>query len=630
MRYLFGFLMVLGQDFIPVYPTALLAQQVTGQDVDKILERADKLLEEAKAAYEDASSKAAVAGFIDAGFKLEEARIKYLVLQEVGSPDKQKLAADRLRAINQLSKLIHDGKVAVGGTPAEPAPAKPIEPNPGIKDPSPIPAVPPAKAPVDVSKRAPVPEAKRQQEAEKLIKDLFKDQYSKKTPADRKALARLLLAQAAKSQEDPVAVWVLCREAQDMAVQSCDIGAVLEAIEAVARLFDVDSMSMRNAALTATAKMAKAPDEYSALSEALQSLINEFVRADQYDSADKAATSAVQFARSSKDADLLARAMTRAKEVAEAKTLFQSMKRVMETQAKNPDDPAANLEIGRFLCFVKGSWDLGLRFIVKGSDAALKALAEKELAFPPLVEERVGIADGWYDLAEKEKSPLRKSQMLAHAKTVYESALPDAVALVRARIEKRLADIAKAGVLPVGPGTSPTDLLTKLDPKSAISGQASLSGGTLSISSSGTTHGRFPTSFSPQEEYDLSLTVERKGQSGELLVGVLGGGRQFTVHFDSGGVQSGVASTGRTLDQEDGLVKGPFFGKGPRFIVFLMRKKGLTVRVDGKDFLTFKVDDWSRVICHPNLAIADKKVLFLGCLNGSFQVTKAMVSSPKN
>src|SRR6266849_272758 len=105
-------------------------QQVTGQDIDKILERADKLLEEAKAAYEDASSKSSVQTFIDAGFKLEEARIKYLVLQEIGSADKQKLAADRLRAVNQLSKLIHDGTVAVGGTPAEPAPAKPVEPNP--------------------------------------------------------------------------------------------------------------------------------------------------------------------------------------------------------------------------------------------------------------------------------------------------------------------------------------------------------------------------------------------------------------------------------------------------------------------------------------------------------------------
>ena len=42
-----------------------------------------------------------------AGFKLEEARIKSFVLQEIGSPEKQKIAIDRLRAIHQLSKLIH-------------------------------------------------------------------------------------------------------------------------------------------------------------------------------------------------------------------------------------------------------------------------------------------------------------------------------------------------------------------------------------------------------------------------------------------------------------------------------------------------------------------------------------------
>src|SRR5262245_6759695 len=99
------------------------------QDVDKILARADKLLEESKAAYEEARSKSSVPLFVDAGFKLEEARIKYLVIQEIGSADQQKTAADRLRAVNQLSKLIHDGKVAVNGPPSD-APPRPPDPVP--------------------------------------------------------------------------------------------------------------------------------------------------------------------------------------------------------------------------------------------------------------------------------------------------------------------------------------------------------------------------------------------------------------------------------------------------------------------------------------------------------------------
>ena len=83
--------------FIPLFllGTALPespAQQVTGQDLDKVLDRADALLEEAKAAYAGAREKSSVEGFIDAGFKLEEARIKYIVLQELAAPEKQKIA----------------------------------------------------------------------------------------------------------------------------------------------------------------------------------------------------------------------------------------------------------------------------------------------------------------------------------------------------------------------------------------------------------------------------------------------------------------------------------------------------------------------------------------------------------
>jgi hypothetical protein len=432
-------------------------QQVTGQDIDKILERADKLLGEAKAGYEDARTKNSVESFVDAGFKLEEARIKYLVLQEIGSADKQKLAADRLRAVNQLSKLIHDGKVAISGNAAESTSAK-LPEEPPSKEPAANPDVAPARPAVDVSKRAQVPDVTKQRETEKQIKDLFKEQYSKKAPADRKVLIHLLLEQAAKSQDDPGALWVLCKEAQDVAVQSCDVKAALESIEMAARVFDVDAMPLKNAALVAAGKTAKTPEEFFSLTEALLRLVDDLVRADQDDPADKAAASALQFARKTNDAELLARATTRSKEVAEARTLFQSMKSVLETQARSPDDPGANLEIGRFLCFVKGSWDLGLRFMVKGSDAALRALAEKELAFPTQSGDRVALADGWYDLSEKEKSPLRKSQLLAHAKSVYGSALPDATALLRAKIEKRLGELEAAG--PAKAGLPAKDRLT--------------------------------------------------------------------------------------------------------------------------------------------------------------------------
>jgi len=186
--------------------------------------------------------------------------------------------------------------------------------------------------------------------------------------------------------------------------------------------------------------LAKTPAEFSALTKALLALADDLVAADQYDGADKAAASALQFSKRAGDAALVTRATTRTKEVAEAKGLYQAMKGVLETIAKAPDDPAANQEMGQFLCYVKGSWDLGLRFMAKGSEPTLKALAEKELSNPTEVAERVTLADGWWDLGEKEKSPLRKAQLQAHARFLYVGALADATGLLRAKIEKRIFD----------------------------------------------------------------------------------------------------------------------------------------------------------------------------------------------
>ncbi|HLY74005.1 MAG TPA: hypothetical protein VKU80_07785, partial [Planctomycetota bacterium] len=563
----------------------LHAQQGTAQD-EIILERGDKLLEEAKTAYEDARTKSSVAAFVDAGFKLEEARIKFIVVQEIGSPEKQKIATDRLRAVNQLSKLIHDGKVAISGAPGEasaPKPAEPI-PEPAAKDPSPNPAPPPANPPVDVTKRAPVPEAAKQKEAEKLIKDLFKDQYAKKAPVDRKALGRLLLTQAAKSRDDLPALWVLYREAQDIAVQGGDVKAAVEALEATAQVFDIDALPLKAGLLTAASKTAKAPEEFAALVEALQLLIDELIRADQYDAADKAAASALQFSRKANDAALAARAASRTKEIAEAKTLFQGMKSSLETQAKTPDDPGANLEIGQFLCFVKGSWDLGLRFIVKGSDPALKTLAQKELAIASQPGDRIAVADGWYDLGGKEKSVLRKSQVLAHAKAIYQDALTEATSLARAKIEKRLELLQNIGPTPTNERAS-VDLLRLIDPaKDAIIGEWTIDHGALVSPSLPWARVQIP--YSPPEEYEIAVTIERRQGDNALGIGCYHG-TTFAMLIDGypglGGKSCLDTLDGITLDQNPLSVNGLFLKNNATIVVVVtVKKTGITVKVDSK------------------------------------------------
>ena len=438
----------------------------SAQDVDAILDKADKILEEAKAGYEDARTMGSAQAFVEAGFKLEEARIKYMVLQEIGTAEKQKIASDRLRAVNQLGKLIHDGKVAVSGAAVE-APAKPADAAPDAG----VPAVKPAPV-MDVTKRAAIPEAVKQKDAEKVVRDLFKDQYAKKAAADRKALARLLLDQAGQVQNDPTSLWVLYREALDAATQSGDQRTAFETIDGMARSFDMDPLALKNSTLATLGKSMKSLEEAAALADGQLRLADEYFAVDQFDLADKACVVAIQLAKKSTDAALVTKATARSKEVAEAKTKFQSLKRVLETLAKTPADPQANFEMGQFLCFVKGNWDLGLCFLAKGADPLLKPLADKEMLFPTAAADRIAIADGWWDLAQKESSPLRKGQLLAHAGALYEGILPEATGLVRIRVQKRLEGFAKPGQPSQPPMLGPTiDLLKMIDAKrDAVSG----------------------------------------------------------------------------------------------------------------------------------------------------------------
>jgi hypothetical protein len=504
----------------------LLAPQGQGVDLDKVLEKADKLLEESKAAYENGREKASTASFLDAGFKLEEARIKYIVLQEIGGPERQKTAADRLRAVNQLAKLIHDGKVAisgaaVGGAPA-PAPADPAA-KPDVAKAPDRPDAPNALAlqpPADVRVRLPVPDLAKQRDAERIIKDIYKDQYAKKATADRILLARLLLEQTAQMGNDPAALWVLYREAQDAAAQVCDLKTLQASIDGASAHFDVDTLALKNTALTNAAKNAKTPAEFAGLTRALIELVDEYVAADQYDLADKTAAAALFTARKTSDVPLAVKVTNRARDVAEAKTRFIAMKGALETLAKNPDDPAANNEMGQMLCFVKGNWDLGIRFLVKGSDPVLKSLAEKELALSLEALDQVAIADGWWDLAEKEKSPLRKTLMQQHARGFYEAAYPAVSALMRIKIERRIGAVeapALAGSI---------NLLKMIDlSKDAIRGTWTQDANGLKVKSE--QWARLEIPYEPPAEYDFRIVFVRTEGTGDAMQVLNKNGHQF-------------------------------------------------------------------------------------------------------
>ncbi|HVR86169.1 MAG TPA: hypothetical protein VMU54_17740 [Planctomycetota bacterium] len=619
-------------------PAGATNQQVTGQDLDRILARADALLDETRKLYEEARTRGSGAGFVEAGFKLEEARIKYLVLQEIGDATQQKTVADRIRTVNQLGKLIHDGRVAVTGTPSD-APPKPSLPSPTEAvpaSPAPNPPATPAPNPEAASPaRLPVPGADKQRDAERLVRDVFKEQYARKAPADRQALARSLLIQTKEAKDDPATLWVLYRDARELAVQGGDPDLTVEAVEAAARVFDIDPLATKNAALVLVAKNTRTPGDSLSLVNALLVLVDELLAADQYDLADKAVGLALQSARRTGDVPLAFRVSTRSGEVAEAKSLFQSLKAVVQTMAVKPEDPPANAEMGQFLCFVKGSWDLGMRFLAKGSDPTLQSLAAKELAHPLQSAELSAIADGWMELASKEKSSLKKPQMTLHAKSLYEAALPEATGLLKVKVEKRIRELggssgigkgAFSGGAPGG-GKKEVDLLALVDLKlDTYSGAWQRKGDTLIAPASGGGMNTIRIPFTPPDEYELRCVVSSPGGAGSIDVGLLGPAGIFSVVID-GWSPSAISGLhfldGQAAANNETANRSRVFGDTkPKTLVFAVLKDGVKVTVDSRPIINWK-GELSRLTFDDGAyrAVTDRRSLFLGAWQ-AYQITK--------
>jgi hypothetical protein len=115
----------------------------------------------------------------------------------------------------------------------------------------PLPPPPPPPISRDPPK-APVPGAAAQQDAVKLIRDLFKADYAKRTPADVQALAVKLLQQGRETKDDPVGQFVLLQQARELAVQAGDLATALAAVDEAAKAYDVDSLSLKIQSLAAT------------------------------------------------------------------------------------------------------------------------------------------------------------------------------------------------------------------------------------------------------------------------------------------------------------------------------------------------------------------------------------------
>src|SRR5207244_12104084 len=95
---------------------------------------------------------------------------------------------------------------------------------------------------------------------------------------------------------------------------------------------------------------------------------------------------------------------------------------------------------GRFLCFVKGDWEVGLADLAKGKDETLKKLAEEDLA----AANPLALGDAWFGALKKE--PQAKDRALYW----YGKCWPTLSGIDKEKIRDRLGKLYG----PIAPGKS--------------------------------------------------------------------------------------------------------------------------------------------------------------------------------
>lgn len=294
--------------------------------------------------------------------------------------------------------------------------------------------------------------------------------------ADSRALGPTLskLLSAAKKSSKPASKYALLLAAEQKAVQAGDFAEAIDVIDERAEIFDVDALQGRLDMLREASKTAA--DANVEIYEFTVKVAGDAIDAERFEVATKAAALAAHVAAMLDQQSLAKvarspfgsnasgpgagpapatkpdgpRRADSAKHlrlaVSECKKLHQKYEQARAELVQTSGDEKSSETVGKYLCFVKGDWQAGLRALAAGEEGVLRSLAERELALmldagadPAKV---FALAGDWWALAD---APRRSADLPAlaaatvkhHAAGIYERILGKLSDPIEAELAKK-------------------------------------------------------------------------------------------------------------------------------------------------------------------------------------------------
>jgi hypothetical protein len=469
-----------------------------------------------------------------------------------------------------------------------------------------------------------VPDAAAQGRAREMIRGIFKDDFAKTAAADRDALARKLVAEAAGTKDDAAARYVLLSDAADLAAGAGDSETAIAAVAELGKWYAVDVIALKKAALVRASAAVVTPENAEALTRLCLQTADAAALADAFDAVTQLANMAEGAANKTHNVAFVAGIQVHLADLRGLAAEFPAVMRAREALAKNPKDAAAHLEIGKFYALHKGQWDIGLPHLAAGSDAELRGLAEREIAAPADGVEQTALGDAWWDFAEK-STGLTRAQAGAHALGWYGRARESIKGLTLTRIEDRLktglpaAAAGSAGAKAVGAGGAAmgnaVNLMALIDPaKDAAAGKWHVDAGTLKVES-----GKYSALEIPYvlpEEYDLRICFTRTGGEGSIEMLLAARKKTFGFAVDVKG-EARFERVNNKIAKDNPTTTPIAISNDHKYTVTVQVRKGaVRALLDDKLITEWKTDykDMSR---YPLWKLSDDKLCGVGANNAA-------------
>jgi len=385
--------------------------------------------------------------------------VLFLLVRELISGDRFRIAEEEPRQTAENVTKTAQQPASVDQTPESPlktSAAPPEKTTPPKDDPPPKttdPGPPPPKDPIDQDhtlpptpppaavKKSPVPEAADLQKMEQEIRGIFAGEYAAaETPEGKSPLAKLLLKQSQQMKQDPVARYVMLRQAVDLAAEAGETIVARDAMNALVLEYEVDQWALASQTLGQLSRSVRDERTEQGIAYSAFGLVESAVKEDRYEVAEELIEIALNLAIKLRNVELRKQAVELQKQVREKAGAWEQLQPASATLLARPDDPEANLAVGKYLCFVKGDWPAGLPHLAKGSDATLKNMAAADLAAPTEPSQWIDLADRWWDSTESMQDGPEKDAIRSRAGYWYRQAKPGLQGLTKMRVEKRIEE----------------------------------------------------------------------------------------------------------------------------------------------------------------------------------------------